>query len=74
MKNAIYITSLLFNEMKKNLIYLTTIIYKFNEQNFLNNEELNIKLLLKSLIETFKEKSNIESTKIFIIKISNLLY
>ena len=55
------------------MTYLIIIIYKFNEQNDLNNKKLNIKLLLKILIKTSQKKSNIELTKIFIIKILNIL-
>ena len=59
--------------MKKDIIYLITIIYKFNKQNDLDNEKLNIKLLSRFLIKAFKEKLNVKSTKVFVIKISNLL-
>ena len=51
------------------MIYLIIIIYELNEQNDFNNK----KLLLKFLVKTFREKSNIELTKIFVIEISNLL-
>ena len=54
-KNAIYITSLLFDEMKKSLIYLIMIMYEFNEQNSLNNEKLNVESLLKFLTETSRK-------------------
>ena len=72
-KNVIYITFLLFDEMKKSLIYLIAIMYEFNKQSSLNNKKSNIKLSLKFLIKISREKSNIKSIKIFIIKISNLL-
>ena len=73
MKNATQLTFILLNEVKKNIIYLIAIIYKLNEQNNFDNEKLNIKSSSKLLIKTFKKKLNVKSTKIFIIKVSNLL-
>ena len=72
-KYAIQLTFLFLDEIKRSVTYLIAIIYEFNKQNNPNNEKSNIKLLLKFLIKAFREKSNIELTKIFIIEISNLL-
>lgn len=48
-------------------------MYKFNKQNDLNNKKLNIKLLLKFLIKTFRKRSSVKLIKAFIIEILNLL-
>ena len=48
-------------------------MYELNEQDSLNNKKSNIKSLLKSLIEVFRKKLNVELKKAFAVEISNLL-
>ena len=73
MKNVAQLALMLLNEMKKDVIYLITIMYELNKQNDFDDEKLNVKSLSKSLIKTFKKKLNVELTKVFAIKASNLL-
>ena len=73
MKNATQLIFMLLNEMRKDVIYLITIMYELNEQNDFDNKKLNIKSSSRPLIKAFKKKLNVESTKIFTIKASNLL-
>ena len=52
-KNAIYFTIILLDNIRKSVISLIIILYKLNKRDNINSKKSNKELLLKTLIETF---------------------
>ena len=52
-KNAIYFTIILLDNIRKSIISLIIILYKLNKRDNINSKKSNKELLLKTLIETF---------------------